>query len=302
MHSRRSDRRTLHLGCARGRTPGRLRQRTDGRLALPEPGAANIEPQGSPAPAEALGTGPHRRHTLTAIPMSAPRPTGAASRPDRFGRALLVGAALEALLLGSLLWAGSNTPPRPVSPGRKIIAVHLLRPAPPRPTPSPPAPKPVMRHPLPEPAAQPVPVPTPVPAPAPKLLFATSPAPTAPSFTLPPAIPTPPAQPPPANPAARVRALDLYAVLVRTRVQANLRVPQTIRLMRLSGRTEVAFELQPDGLLIWARIERSSGIGTIDRAALHTVKTTEYPPFTKNMAKLATTFDIEVHISGRRAS
>ncbi len=236
--------------------------------------------------------------------MSTPRPTRAPSRPDRFGRALLMGAALETLLIASILWAGSNTPSKPVSPGQKIIAIRMLRPVPARPKPSPAPPKPVIRHPLPTPTFRPVPVPIPtaVPAPAPRLLFTTQPAAATPSFALPPAIPTPPTQPPHATPAAQEAALDLYAALVRNRVQADLEVPETIRLMRLSGRTEVAFELQPSGILLWARIERSSGIGAIDRAALHTVKTTEYPPFTKDMPKLSTTFAIEVHISGRRAS
>jgi protein TonB len=236
--------------------------------------------------------------------MSTPWPTRAASRPDRFGRALLVGAALEGLLIASLLWAGSNTPFKPASPAQHIMAVHMLQPTPARPNPCPAHFKPVIRHPLPKPISRPVPVPIPtaVPAPAPRLLFATHPAADTPFFALPPALSIRPPQNPSATRAAQGAALDLYAALVRSRVQANLEVPEAIRLMRLSGRTEVAFELQPSGTLLWARIERSSGIGAIDRAALHTVKTTEYPPFTKDMPKLSTTFAIEVRISGRRAS
>jgi hypothetical protein len=68
--------------------------------------------------------------------------------------------------------------------------------------------------------------------------------------------------------------------------------------MRLSGRAEIAFERQPDRLLLWARIERTSGIGVVDRAAPRTVKETEFPLFTQGMPNHDTNFDNDVHVSG----
>jgi protein TonB len=97
--------------------------------------------------------------------------------------------------------------------------------------------------------------------------------------------------------SAREAALSRYAAMVRAEVQARARVPETVRLMHLSGTAVIAFELTPSGDLLWARLSRSSGVGAIDRAALETVRAGSYPPFTRNMAKHNTVFDVEVHLS-----
>ncbi|WP_312263277.1 energy transducer TonB [Candidatus Igneacidithiobacillus taiwanensis] len=227
----------------------------------------------------------------------APKPRG------YFGRALLIGALLELGLLAGLIWWGSQkSPPPPPKPKR--IAIHMVQP--PKPKPLPPPPKPVV-HPKPVPKPVPKPIPRPVPhpiphpvvhhAPTPKPLMAKAPQPTAP--VVPPAPPvTPPPPPPPApSPALAQAAIARYAALVRSQVQSQAHVPEAVRLMHLSGTAVISFELLPSGSLVWAKLAQSSGVGAIDRAALAAVKAGSYPPFTKNMPKKPTQFDVEVHLS-----
>ncbi len=218
-----------------------------------------------------------------------------------FGKALLVGAALEMALLAGLLWF-SAVPPPPKPTAKKIMAIHMVHPAPPKPKPIPvpPPPKPVLQ-PKPVPVPKPIPMPRPVVhhAPTPKPLMAKTPLPTAP--VLPPAPPvTPPAPPPPPpapSMAARQAAMARYASMVRAQVQADAHVPEAVRLMHLSGTAVISFELQPSGFLVWARLAQSSGVGAINRAALESVRSGTYPPFTKNMPKRATIFNVEIHLS-----
>jgi len=54
---------------------------------------------------------------------------------DHFGKALLIGAVLEALLIGSILF-GNASKPIMVKPVPKIIAIHMINPAPPNHNPS----------------------------------------------------------------------------------------------------------------------------------------------------------------------
>ncbi|MDX5935831.1 TonB family protein [Acidithiobacillus thiooxidans] len=231
-------------------------------------------------------------------------PQGPEKSEGHFGKALLVGAVLEIALLAGLLWI-SSAPPPPKPVVKKIIAIHMVHPAPPKPKPipvPPPPPKPVVQpKPVPVPRPKPIPQPRPVVhhTPAPKPLMAKTPLPTAP--VVPPAPPvTPPAPPPPPpapSMAARQAALARYASLVRAQVQADAHVPEAVRLMHLSGTAFITFRLTPSGQLLWARITQSSGVAAINQAALKSVKEGNYPPFTKNMPKHATNFTVEVHLS-----
>ena len=165
-------------------------------------------------------------------------------------------------MIGGLIYS-SLSQPVTVKPKPKILAIHMIKPAPPKPKPVPPPPKPVV-HPKPIPKPAPKPIPRPIPRPVvhhplpPKPLLAKTPAPQMPEYTPP---VTPPAPPP--SPVARQAAIDLYASEVRTLIQANLRIPEELRLMRLSGVTVVSFELTPQGRFLWAKISRSSGIGAV---------------------------------------
>ena len=237
-------------------------------------------------------------NTIVGNPSWTPPPLN--TNKEHFGRALLVGAVLEALLVGGLIWVGSNTPP-PQPVVKKFIAIHMIQPVPPKPKPKPvpPPPKPMVH---PKPLPRPVPLPKPVvhQVPVPKPLIAKTPLPLAPvAPPRPPVVPPPPPPPPAPSMAARQAALAEYAALVRAQVQADAHVPEAIRLMHLSGTAIITFRLAPSGRLQWAKISRSSGAGPIDRAALKSVKEGQYPPFSKDMPKHATNFTVEVHLSGR---
>ncbi|MHB8251017.1 energy transducer TonB [Acidithiobacillus ferruginosus] len=222
-------------------------------------------------------------------------------RKDHFGRALIIGAIIEALMIGGLIYSHLSQPVT-VKPKPKIMAIHMIKPAPPKPKPVPPPPKPVV-HPKPIPKPVPLPpLPRPIPRPVvhhplpPKPLLAKTSAPQAPVYT-PPVTPPAPPPPPAPSPAARQSAIDTYAAMLRTRVQANARVPDSVRMMHVGGTAVISFRLTPSGHLLSAQVAKSSGIGAINRAALKTVENTSFPPFIKKMPKHPMTFDVLVHLS-----
>jgi protein TonB len=223
-------------------------------------------------------------------------------RKDHFGRALVIGAVIEALMIGGLIYSHLSQPVT-VKPKPKIMAIHIIKPAPPKPKPVPPPPKPVVHpKPIPKPVPRPIPIPRPIPHPVvhhplpPKPLLAKTPAPQAPVYT-PPVTPPAPPPPPAPSPAARQAAIDTYAAMLRARVQANARVPDSVRMMHVGGTAVISFRLTPSGHLISAQVAQGSGIGAINRAALKTVEDTSFPPFTKKMPKHPMTFDVSVHLS-----
>ncbi len=168
---------------------------------------------------------------------------------------------------------------------RKPMVAHLVTlprppvPVPPRPIhklpPPPPEPRPVIHH-------RPVPLPIPVKRPPPAIQK-----------------PTPPPPPRP-SPARAAQAVNRYAVMVRTRIQAGLVVPRSVMALGMSGRTTVSFELMPNGRLLWVRVAHSSGFGLIDRASLAAVRAVSYPPFTKSMPHHAVIFRVRVGLNGHR--
>ena len=223
-------------------------------------------------------------------------------RKDHFGRALVIGAVIEALMIGGLIYSHLSQPVT-VKPKPKIMAIHMIKAAPPQPKPLPPPQKPVVHpKPIPKPVFRPVPIPRPIPHPVvrhplpPKPLLAKTPAPQSPVYRPPVTTPVPP--PPPApSPAARQSAIDTYAAMLRARVQANAHVPDSVRMMHVGGTAVISFRLTPSGHLLSAQVAQSSGIGAINRAALKTVEDTSFPPFTKKMPKRDMTFDVRVHLS-----
>ena len=234
----------------------------------------------------------------TATPTS---PTQIAQiKKDHFGQALIIGAVIEALMIGGLVYSNLSQPVT-VKPKPKIMAIHMIKPVPPKPKPVPPPPKPVV-HPKPIPKPVPRPIPRPIPHPVvhhplpPKPLLAKTPAPQAPVYT-PPVTPPAPPPPPAPSPAARQSAIDTYAAMLRARVQANAHVPGSVRMMHVGGTAVISFRLTPSGHLLSAHIAQSSGIGAINRAALKTVEETSFPPFTKKMPKRDMAFDVRVHLS-----
>lgn len=158
--------------------------------------------------------------------------------------------------------------------------------APPRPKPLvQPRPKPLVK-PHPHVVHHPVPVPRPLPKKRPIVKPKPQPQPK-------------PVPPPTASPAQAATAVDRYAVMIRTRIQAGLRVPGEVRALGLSGEAVIAFALTPGGRLLWARVKRTSGFGPIDRACLAAVRARLYPPFTRHMPHHPLRFDVTVSMRDR---
>ncbi len=165
-------------------------------------------------------------------------------------------------------------PPPPLPPPPKPVAQPLPKPPPPKPIAKPkPIPRPVHRIAHPKPQAKPVPhIEQPV---------------------------QPPAPPAPAISAAQqASATELYAATLRTKVQENTQVPEAVAMMHLSGVTTLSIELAPSGQLMAVSILRSSGVPPIDRAALASVRATQFPPFSGTMPKHPMMFSLRVRLRG----
>ena len=105
-------------------------------------------------------------------------------------------------------------------------------------------------------------------------------------------------RPAPAAVVQDVNAVRTYAVLLRERVQANLRVPATITLMHMSGTTTLDLRLAPDGAVLAVSVLRPSGTPRIDRAAMATALATAFPPFLAAMPRHPVVFVLQVCITG----
>jgi protein TonB len=239
----------------------------------------------------------------------------------RFAIALLLAALLEA---GVVLWLAISPPEVAPEPAAKeVTKVHMVA-LPPPPVPAPPEPAPP--PPVPPPPAPPPPVPVPPPPPAPVVQQPEPPKPVVtpkrpskhtiaqkrrppppppvtavqPPTDTPPAEHTPPPPPaaPPVSAGQAATALQKYAGQLRARVQSSLVVPPVVRMMRLSGETLVAIKLSPSGALLDVSVLRSSGAPPIDKAALQTVRATQFAPFSSDMPQNAMTFTLRVHIDG----
>ncbi|HQT60025.1 MULTISPECIES: energy transducer TonB [unclassified Acidiphilium] len=178
-------------------------------------------------------------------------------------------------------------PPKPVPPPPK--------PLPPPPKPQTPPPPPLPKPPVPVPPPRPLPKPRPRPVPhhvvhqKPKPLPRTVPKPVAP----------PPPKPQPVPAAVQETALESYAGAVHAAVQADLKVPRIVEMMQLSGVTELALRIAPDGHLLSVSVIRSSGAPPIDRAALAAVHSTHLPPFSSDMPHQPITVTIFIRLRSR---
>lgn len=92
-------------------------------------------------------------------------------------------------------------------------------------------------------------------------------------------------------------AMDDYAAMLRKLIQANIRMPESVRMMHTRGTAVISFRLTPLGHLLSARIARSSGVVAVNHAALKTVDDIRFPPFTKDMPRHPLTFKVSIHFS-----
>ena len=177
-------------------------------------------------------------------------------------------------------------PPKPIPP-------------PPQPVPKPPPPPPPqpVAQPLPKPPPpKPIPKPRPMPRPVHRLVHPKPEAKPVPHIEQP---VQPPAPPVPAISAAQqASATDLYAATLRLKVQANTQVPEAVAMMHLRGVTTLNIELAPSGQLMAVSILQSSGVPPIDRAALASVRSTSFPPFSGKMPNHPMIFTLRVRLRG----
>ena len=109
----------------------------------------------------------------------------------------------------------------------------------------------------------------------------------------------PPPPPPPAQTISASEAntlIDEYSAELRASAQAALQIPSSFHLMDLAGDTLILLQLAPDGQLISARIEQSSGFNQVDQLALATVHAARFPAFLTKMPQHPMTFALMVKV------
>ena len=224
---------------------------------------------------------------------------------------LAAGAALllEVAIIGALLWVADHDsappPPAPMQivlespqPAPKTLAPPLPTPAQPKPLPRP-TPKPKVRIHKEIPRARPKPVVQPPPTPAPPKIEA----PPAPAAETKPAmaVPVPPAPSvPPAPHAPEIASVKAtFEAELRSAIQAAVRYPEAAKLMKLTGKAQVAFDYR-DGQITHLRIVASSGTDLLDRGALQAVRNALFPATPKELQGQSMAFDIWVrfHLNG----
>ncbi|MDE8348171.1 MAG: TonB family protein [Acidocella sp.] len=216
--------------------------------------------------------------------------------PNRFGRALLIAALIEAVCILFML---HTTRPAPVvTPA--TVQLKILPPAPlpvavkpPPPVPQPPAPKP------------PPVVPMPVVTPPPPLKHSAIQhhviqhvAPPPPPTTSPQLPVTPLTAAPPPAAVTQQSLLARYIGQVRAIVDSNLVVPQEIIDSENSGDCILAFTISPEGTLLSAHILTPSSIQPVNEAALDALRASHLPAFLPGMNQTPMSFTLPVHESG----
>ncbi|OZB58018.1 MAG: energy transducer TonB [Thiomonas sp. 13-66-29] len=236
---------------------------------------------------------------MSAVLHHTPIPLQDDSDARRWPLAAFAALLLEAALIGAVAWWSSRTAPTPPPPPMQIV-LDAPKPAPK--TVAPPAPKPPELKPIPKPVVKPLPKPVvhqaeprpvqpplPTPAPQPKLEEPPAPAPdTKPAMPV--AALTPPA--PPAPDVASIKAT--FEAALRSAIQAAVRYPQAARLMRMTGRTLVAFSFT-DGRVSALRVVSSSGAPLLDSAAIAAVRDAAYPATPSELRGKTMSFQIWVH-------
>ena len=231
---------------------------------------------------------------MSTVVLSAREPAEA----GRWPAAVLVALLLESALLGAILaWARHTA----ALPQRAPLQIVLQAAPAPKPAPKPPAPALQPPKPLPRPTPQPhrvvhrAPAPRPQPVTPPAVQPPPAPLPdTRPAMPV--AAPMPPAPPAPAPPPVPDLASvkTTFEAQLRDAIQAAVRYPRAARLMRLSGRTFVAFSFS-DGHVGALRVVTSSGAPLLDAAAIAAVREAAYPPAPGGLRGRTMTFQIWVH-------
>ena len=92
------------------------------------------------------------------------------------------------------------------------------------------------------------------------------------------------------------QSMDDYAAMIRKRIQANVRMPESVRGTHVGGAAVISFGLTPSGHMLTVQVARSSGSSIINRAAMNAVKGVRFPPFTKDMPRHPLTFEVTVNL------
>lgn len=207
-------------------------------------------------------------------PISAPLVLDRASsrRGSRTATGVALSVALHGALAGAILFGGFDPAliiPPPAAP--MIVALETTSPPVPQ-LEVPPGPQQQERQ-----AARPTP-PEPPPVKtaqaAPEPMFFTPPRPSAPVDPGPAAPQTtaPPVQPAPVAVRAASNAVATWEGQVLAALEKTRRYPPAAQVRRQQGVAHVRFRMNRGGKVLWARLERSSGFGELDRAAVETPK------------------------------
>jgi protein TonB len=202
--------------------------------------------------------------------------------PNELGlpRATAASIALVVLIAAFCYWASVILAPKPKMQVVQITQAQLV--TLPKPTPPPPPPK-VVPPPKPLPAV--IPKPLPVPS---KIVVATKPPPPVHHVYKP--VPRPVVHTP-------ANGIPIYGRGMYETLEANQSVPPALASLGVSGTVYVSITVTPDGHVVSARIEKSSGVPLIDQTGLQHVLQAHFAPFNADMPSNTLTFTVPVNIT-----
>jgi len=208
--------------------------------------------------------------------------------PKAYGAAI----ALVVVIVLFCLLATEILAPKPVPQAIQVTEAVLTQ----LPRPTPPPPK-VVPPPKPVPAVIPKPVPVPS-----KIVVATKPPPPRHVYIPHPVInhtppPTPaPVTPAPQPPAPPTSGIPVYGQQMYNIIQANQNVPPALAELGVSGTAIIEITVNPDGMILSAKVYKSSGIPIIDATALDHAEHAQLPPFNDEMPDAPHEFLIPIEI------
>jgi len=213
--------------------------------------------------------------------------------------ATLASILLVVAIVTFCIWVSVGIPPTPKPQVIQVTQATLTQ----LPKPTPPPPPKVVPPPKPLPAI--IPKPAPVQS---KIVVATKPPPPIHhvykpiprpiiNHTPPPPTPAPVSQAP-QPPAPPTSGIPIYGSQMHDIIQANQDVPPALAQLGVSGTAVIEITVAPDGHVISARVEKSSGITLIDQTALQHAMEAHLPPFNGEMPGAPQSFVIPVEIDG----
>lgn len=272
------------------------------------------------APARKRPTAPYLYDAATLIPPSLYKTRSLPVEPDKKSRLGLIALAITLLVHGLAvlaIWKVWNEPPL-IEPPKPIEVSLTTPPPPPPPEPEPPPPEQEPPPPPPEPEPPPPPPepepPPPPPPPEPEPMPVELPEPPPPPPPPPPPVKKPVVKPPPPKPVVvpppappppvviapiRIEPVPVEAPTFDAAYLNNPKppYPRPARRLGLEGTVVLRVLVSPGGKALEVKIQKSSGTGVLDDAAVNAVRNWTFVPAKQGGRAITAAVDVPINFN-----